>query len=168
MGKLDMRFQAKYGSHLPVLVKLLSITAGPVLELGGGWCSTPVLHWLCAPAKRRLVTYDNDPAMFRILHGYQSEQHEIYLVDDWDKAEIEQAWDVVLVDHAPALRRKEDIKRLAKYAKFLAVHDTSWKVEKNYHYSEIWPLFRYRCDYTAVTPYTTILSNFVDLKDFSV
>lgn len=164
----NMQFRAKYGSHLPVLVKLLYITDGPVLELGSGWCSTPVMHWLCVPKKRLLVTYENDPGMHRIVHQYNDEYHHVLLIDDWDNADIERQWDIAFIDHAPSERRKVDIARLSNFAKYVVVHDTSWKVEKHYQYSQIWGLFKYRYDYTDAKPYTTILSNYNDLKDISI
>lgn len=160
-----MKFQIKYGSHIPILVRILGMTNGAVLEMGGGWCSTPVLHWLCAPKQRYLLTLDDNPDIIRTFIGCQSPNHTIWMVDDWDKVPIDREWDVVLIDHAPSERRKVDIKRLKDLAKYIVVHDTYWKQEKHYHYKEIYPLFKYRFDYFDVYPYSTVLSNLVDLKD---
>ena len=52
-------FKPSDGSHLPVLIKMVLMTDGPILELGTGFFSTPVLHWLCAEKKRKLVSYDS-------------------------------------------------------------------------------------------------------------
>lgn len=165
-----MRFRIKYGSHIPVLVKLLSITDGAVLEMGGGWCSTPVLHWLCEPKKRFLLTLDNDPNIIKMFSTCITPTHAIWLVEGWDKVPLDRplGWDVVLIDHAPSERRIEDIKRLKGLAKYIVVHDTYWKLEKHYHYKEIYPLFKYRLDYNGTYPCTTILSNFVDLKGLEI
>lgn len=161
-----MRFRAKYGSHLPMLLKLLSITDGPVLEMGGGWVSTPVLHWCCVPRRRTLLTLDNDPACYEMLRQYDDSYHTIALVEDWDQADIEREfWDIAFIDHAPAERRKEDIRRLANQAEYVVVHDTDDRqVRKHYHYEDIWALYRYRYDYKGALPSTTVLSNFTELK----
>lgn len=160
-----MKFQIKYGSHIPVLTKLLEMTNGAVLEMGGGWCSTPVLHWLCEPKKRFLLTLDNNPTIIQTFISCQTPTHAIWMVDDWDKVPIERPWDVVLIDHAPSERRKVDIERLKDWAKYIVVHDTYWKQERHYHYKEIYHLFKYRFDYFETYPYTTVLSNLIDLKD---
>lgn len=167
-----MEVSMKYGSHLPVMSKLLALTSGPVLEFGMGLMSTPFLHWLTSPFGRALVSYENDPAYYREFVQFQDVYHQICLVTGWDEAEIEQPWDIVLVDHAPAERRTTDIRRLAGWAKYLVIHDSYWKMDKHYHYKEIYPLFRWRYDYKPYPdrymPMTTVLSNFIDLGDFRV
>ena len=35
------------GTHLPVLMDIVSKTDGPILEIGTGVFSTPYLHWAC-------------------------------------------------------------------------------------------------------------------------
>lgn len=167
-----MELTMKYGSHLPVLDKLLSLTSGPVLELGVGLTSTPFLHWLTSPKERPLVSYENDPAYYQEFVQFRDACHRVCLVSDWDEAEIEREWDIALVDHAPAGRRIVDIRRLANWAKYIAIHDSHWKMDRHYHYKEIYPLFRWRYDYkpyeSVYMPVTTVLSNFVDLGDFQV
>jgi hypothetical protein len=87
-------------------------------------------------------------------------------VAEWLQAPIEQPWDVVLVDHSPDFQRVFEIRRLAQLAKYLVIHDANGRDEKHYHYSEIFPLFRYRYDFTALEPHTVVLSNFKRLDDF--
>ena len=157
-----MKIRKAWGSHLPVLMKVLSITEGDVLELGMGLYSSPFLYWACFE-KRKLVSYDNDPKYFHWNKEYESPLHEVYLVEDWDKIDIEKPWDVVLVDHAPAERRIEEITRLSQFAKYVVVHDTQKRNEFAYHYSKIYPLFKYHYKYRNVKPHTSVLSNFVDV-----
>jgi hypothetical protein len=162
-------FNIRTGSHIPVLIKLLQMTAGPVAEFGMGIYSTPLLHYMCSPKRRELYSFDNDGRyidMFNLAE-YADDYHRIIMVDDWDDVKVDKFWSVVFIDHAPAERRKIDAARFAKFASYIVLHDTGWKWEKNYHYKEIYPLFKYRYDYTAVKHYSTILSNFEDLKDFS-
>jgi hypothetical protein len=166
---MGIKTTAGWGSHLPVLMKVMSITDGPVLEMGMGIFSTPYLHWACFSAKRKLCSFDNDPDYFNQNHEYCNDYHEVTLVTDWDKIDIDKPWDVVLVDHAPCLRRKVDIMRLADLAKFIVVHDTDWHQNKHYDYRKaVFPFFKYQYWFTEFRPKTTVLSNLVDLKDFKV
>lgn len=157
-----------WGSHLPVLIKVMEITDGPVLELGGGLYSTPYLHWECSRTGRKLVTIESNPDFYHKLKQYQSDFHDIVFVEDWDDAEIEAEWEVAFIDHDPAERRKTDIARLAYNARYLVVHDTEKKEERFYGYNEIYPLFKHVWKYRGVKPHTSVLSNFVDLSTFNV
>lgn len=143
------------------------MTDGAVLEMGMGYCSTPILHWLCAVNKRKLVSIDNDPKYFKIWKSFACDFHQLFLVEDWEQAEIETNWDVVLIDHKPAERRKEDVKRLANLAKLLVLHDSNGSNDKLYHYSEIYPLFKWKFVYGKYYPETVLLSNVIDLTGFA-
>jgi hypothetical protein len=86
-------------------------------------------------------------------------------VDDWDKADIERPWDVVLVDHSPSERRKVDIQRLANLAKYIVIHDSNGRYNKDYQYSQIYPLFKYRKVWNEHGRHTDVLSNFGSLDN---
>ena len=161
------KISVEYGSHLPHLIKVINKTRGPVLELGMGLFSTPYLHFACYP-ERRLVSYENHKDFFDSLSPFKSNYHEIYFVTDWDKIDISGHWSVVLVDHEPFSRRKEEIKRLAKSANYIVVHDTNPRLDRKSKYSEIYPLFKFRKDFNREKPYTAILSNFKDLSKLSI
>lgn len=159
-----MKFDMKYGNHIPVLVKVLPKTSGNVLEMGTGLYSTPLLHWMCVPNNRYLVSMERKPRFFDMVKQYEHEFHQIVLVENWENADIEKPWDVVFVDHEPGGRRKEDIKRLANWVNYLIIHDSDWRGDKIYHYKEIFPLFKYRWNFTFSRPWTSVLSNFVDVE----
>ncbi len=143
------------------------MTTGDVLEIGMGLYSTPFLHWACFN-KRKLVSYDNDAEYFNMNKQYEEGLHEVHFVDDWDSMDIEKPWDVVLVDHGPSERRIVDIKKLANLARFIVVHDTEGRSDHNYHFSTVFPSFKYKYTFTKSRPHTTILSNFVDVTNFEV
>lgn len=168
MRKWNVKFSWQYGSHIPVLVKALSLTDGPVLELGAGIYSTPVLHWMCAPKKRELVTYDNDSKYLDMygIKDFQCEFHTVLCVSDWDDADIERNWGVVFVDHKPSERRKVDVARVADYADYVVIHDTD--SEKHYQYSEIYSLFKYRREFRIRKRGTAILTNLRPLDELSL
>lgn len=169
---MGMKIHPKYGSYIPALLTALGKVDGDVLELGSGLYSTALLHWVCLEQERKLVTYENDQRYFDLAMLCKQkpkenhQHHEIYFVEDWDLINIEKPWGVVLVDHGPGSRRKEEIKRLANYAQCLVIHDSNGRYEKDYHYSEIYPLFKYKRGYINGMPHSIILSNFIDVSEW--
>lgn len=163
-----MTVSGRYGTHLAALIQAMEKTTGDVLELGMGVFSTPYLHYKCILSNRKLVSYENNEgwAQFFIKYGYKNPNHEIIVVDDWDKANIEKEWDVVLMDHSPSERRIVEAKRLANFAKYIIIHDSNDENERTYHYSEIHPLFKYKTVWDKDSNHATVLSNFIDLTDF--
>ena len=160
------RFSLRYATHLPVLMQAVLKTDGSVLELGAGHFSTPVLHWMCALSKRELVSYDNQKRFLNWSRVYECDWHHLYYLEDWDGAEIDRPWDVALVDHSPSERRITDIKRLADTTKYIVIHDSNARYNRDYHYDTIYKLFKQQLNYDGVEPSTTVLSNLVDLRDF--
>ncbi len=159
----------RYSTFLPMLLEAMSRTSGDVLELGAGVFSTPVLHWMCEKQKRNLVTIENDPVWHRFTSKYfRTNHHTFYKVNDWNEAEpyIKREWDVVLVDHSPSERRISEITLLADLAKYLVVHDSDpWK-DREYHFSKIYPLFKYKYNFDKADHQTAVLSNFFPVDDF--
>ena len=166
-----MNVSIRYSTFLPVLMEVMNRTDGDVLELGGGVFSTPVLHWMCETKKRNLLTIESDKNWIRFLQQYyRTDHHKFLYVENWDdcKDAINKKWDVALVDHSPSGRRVEEIKQLANLAKYIVAHDSDpWK-DKTYRYSTIYPLFKYKYNFGEVDHNTVLLSNFVNLEDFSV
>lgn len=153
----------KYGSHLSPLLRLIDVTKGAILELGSGGFSTCMLDLMCRKNKRKLVTIDNDPKWHDSNLEWKSEFHDVQLIEDWDKADIDNTdWSIVLVDHRPALRRRVEALRLANNAEFILVHDSESEIDRFYRYSSIYPKFKYVYHYDKCLPNTTILSNFTD------
>lgn len=153
-----------FGSHLPILMKVIGLSDGPVLELGMGMFSTPFLHWACFDKQRRLVSLEKDPECFYLNRHYRADFHELRLVEDWDKADLSGHWGVVLIDHERD-RRIHEARRLANSADYILMHDSEGRRDKNYKYTQIYPLFKYRYDYAKIIPFTVVLSNFKDLRN---
>jgi hypothetical protein len=162
----------KYSSHLPVLMEVMRRTTGDVLELGPGVFSTPVLHWLCETQGRNLLSVENDAKWSWFCRQYyETDLHKHLLVKNWDDAKeaIDKPWDVVLVDHSPSERRVIEIALLKDRAKYLVLHDANpEKDASDYHYSTIYPLFKYKYLFTGAEHNVALLSNFIDLKGFSI
>lgn len=156
-----------YGSHLPVLTRLMDVTHGPVLELGMGLYSTPLLHTLCTLQNRFLVSYDSDPVWFEENKKWQNMGHSVIFVPDdkWEEAQFDEMarhWSIAFVDHKPAKRRKDEIKRLAGIATFVIIHDTEPESDRYFKYSWMEKYYKYRYQYSKLRPFTSVWSNFVD------
>ena len=145
-------------THISVLAACIAYTDGPVLEVGCGENSTPFLHYLCK--NRLLVSLENYLPWIQGFEEFNTGSHKVIYVPDYAGCHlIDDPWDVVFIDHAPALRRKEDIKRVADKAKLVVVHDTECP---DYRYEEVYPMFKYHLPYKRYAVWTSILSNHID------
>src|SRR5678816_1277742 len=70
-------------SHQRCLIAAMMRTTGPVLELGVGWYSTPLLHEICKVQKRKLLTFDNNSDWLVQFLPLRSEYHYLNLVQWW-------------------------------------------------------------------------------------
>jgi len=168
-----------YASHQPLLLHCLFLTKGQVLELGAGNYSTLILHEVCAALDRQLVTIDCDEKWLNTFMDLASPKHELMCVgmteefrlrgtaqirdhQVWQECKrIDQnTWGLVLVDHRPGERRKDDILRLKDDAQIIVVHDSQ---EPGYRYEPIFSKFAYRVDYKRFDTWTTALSQTIPL-----
>ena len=152
----------RFSSHLPLLIRMVTETTGDVLECGTGIFSTPVLHWMCVPDKRKLVSCESNGKYYDIAMQYSCEFHSVNYVEDWDKIDIEKPWDVVFIDHDWD-RRSIEARRLSGYAKFVIIHDTCGRDEKHYHYNKVFRFYKYNYQFLT-RPRTRVMSNFVDVN----
>lgn len=70
--------QCSWCSFMPALVACVAATKGPVLELGMGHFSTPVLHTLCGTLGRKLMSFEKNYEWRGLFTNFKSEFHEIY------------------------------------------------------------------------------------------
>jgi hypothetical protein len=150
---------AGFGTHLPALMGCVAATSGPVLELGSGYYSTPILH--AVTPGRRLVTADNYAAWLARFRYLQSPDHELHIVHDWDAFDlIDEPWDVAFVDMAPDEARAAAIRRLRERTRYIVVHDTE---AESYGFEPLFSEFKYRHDFRNQLPYATVVSDHADL-----
>lgn len=151
---------------MPLLIKLVQMTHGPVMELGSGLFSTPLLHWLCAEKKRELVTCENSREFYEFARKFRSRNHKVRLVKTFDEVDSKRRWSVVLIDHSPErpLRRGDDVIKLKDVADYIVLHDSEPQEEQHYGYWKVWEHFKYRYDWNLCLHHTTVLSNFKDLS----
>lgn len=163
-------------SHLPLLSEIMSVSNGPVLEMGMGYYSTPFLYWMCKAQGRDLVSLENDKKWMEKLEmpEWKGPGFSAYHVENWeDLYEVNtnvpfvlaHRWSVVLIDHRPAKRRRIDAELLANNADFVLMHDSEPEIDRFYRYGRAYKHFKYRFDYKLVgKPNTTVLSNTKDLS----
>ncbi len=162
-----MNVSGSYGTHLGALIACMSKTDGDVLELGMGIFSTPYLHYQCLLSKRHLTSVENSKswANWFLKYKYPNNFHNILIVKDWSEAPTDKFWDVVLIDQTPDEERIKSVKKLANNARYIIIHDSNEKHEHIYHFSEIYPLFKYSKVWTLDDRHATVLSNFVNLDN---
>lgn len=149
-----------WASHLPALAACVAHTNGPVLELGAGAYSTPMLHALCA--KRELLTIESNIEWLAEFGMFDRGNHRLVLSDKIDSA-MGQAWDVVLVDSAPGGSRVRFMESLRGQVRLFVVHDTQ-PGPVCYHYDRILPSFPYRVESTWHPTRTTVVSDSDNLE----
>lgn len=138
----------------------------PVLELGMGFNSTPIIHWLSADKGRKAVSCESDQKWFESFADYGNANHTLRVVSDWTKERFEDTeWGVVLIDMRPALERHRQAIKLANSAKIVILHDTEPEIDRFYAYRRVWPHYKYRLDDVRFKPNTTMLSNFINLQE---
>lgn len=151
-----------WSTHMPVLIKLANITTGPIMEVGSGVYSTPLLHWLCAGTKRKLVSYENDKDFIKLAKEYRARNHSIRLVDDFLTIPNTDHYSVIFIDHNGHTRGKTAV-HFKDSADYIVIHDSN-VVGKNM-YQVAFPEFKYRKDYDRCKPWTSVLSNTKNLDN---
>ncbi len=122
----------KWGTHTPLLAAAVAMASAglPVLELGCGRFSTPLLLAMCAATGRELVSADNSAqglASVEVPGLDMRCEHTVIHATDWDAtigALAQRRWGVVFVDHWPPARRGRDAVLLAEHAELLVLHDS--------------------------------------------
>jgi hypothetical protein len=148
---------APYGSHLPALLTCVAATKGPILEVGIGHYSTPVLH---AFSKRRLVSVEADLKWMDTFRDFESLDHMFTYPADYASALEELCayqWGVVFLDAEPGSAHAARAALFVDSAEFIVVHDySSEQVSKPFE--PVLPLFKHHHVYTRYMPSTLILS----------
>lgn len=151
-----------WSTHMPVLIKLANITTGPIMEVGSGIYSTPLLHWLCDETKRKFVSYETDKDFIKLAKEYETENHKVQLVNDFLAIPNTEHYSIIFIDHSGHDRGKTAV-HFKDSADYIVIHDSD-VVGKNM-YQIAFPEFKYRKDYDRYKPWTTVLSNTKNLDN---
>lgn len=136
-----------YSTHQRLLVRGLMETTGPVLELGCGYYSTPIVQEICRSMNRELTSLDNHPAWVK--------QFDAKTVR-WDQFNPIGSYGLTLVDHAdqPQHQRWKQIFKLLPWCDTFVVHDAE---DPLYGYGELRNMFNITQDSTS-SPSTELWS----------
>jgi hypothetical protein len=146
---------------MPVLLACLRRTTGPVLELGSGWFSTPLVAAFATDRLIRTVETNHEwyDRISRVC-TYQPitrHRHQIVFVPDYNDAPVDDhQWSVVLLDHEPPPRRGVDALRLRDRCQLMIGHDSE---HPDYGYGTVFDTFKYRFTLSSVFPWTTVVSD---------
>ena len=127
-------------------------STGPILELGCGWGSTPMLRMMGRALGREVESYDNNKEWAAIFGaGY---------VENWAKWEPKaKSFGAAFFDCSPGEERKSLLLKMQGRAKFLVAHDHEAGSAAAYYYEHITHLWKYAEVFRALRPHTLILSD---------
>ena len=162
---------ANWGTHQTPLIAAIVHTSGPILELGCGDFSTPLLHAVCSVNQRTLLSADADKKWLRLFLDLETPWHKFIYVPvfenpnnpqarEWDQVGKDVHWSIVFIDHSPGSRRATDIQRLRTHTDIFVVHDT----EKPYkNYKPVLANFKYKFVYKRYKKQTTLVSDTINV-----
>ena len=111
---------------VPPLISAVLHTHGPILELGVGWYSTPVLHEFATALGRRHLCVESGPHWGGIATTVVGADNiRVGQYDDIVPLLAEEHWGLVLLDHGPDELREMDMARLKGVSDVILVHDRS-------------------------------------------
>lgn len=158
-----IKYTDNWGSHQPLLWEALETTKHlglPVLELGCGDNSTPMLKQYCKDNKLKLFSYDSKK-------DWADKFGAIY-VDDWDsKAFWHQDFGIALVDMAPGEYRKIALSKL-HHVRIVISHDTEPAAEHGYKMRPELKKYKYLKDFETNGAWGTAVSDFFDVSNFKL
>lgn len=151
-------------THFPVLIRLVQATEGPILELGSGMFSTPLLHWLCFEKERKLFTWERHLHYLEFAKKFQTNWHAVDHVPHAQDVVLYTHLSILFIDHSPKKPRTrgDDALFFKDKADFIVLHDAGVDGKTKYGYDQLYPHFKYRYDWTGCMPHTTVLSNVRD------
>jgi len=160
-----------FGTHQTALLQaVLEVPTGPVVELGCGHFSTPLLHLLCR--QRDLYTLESDVTWLRQFEHLARSRHQFWArpEGDWELAwtqlfnQLPDELAVVFLDHAPSEARVWALESLRPRTAVFVLHDTEPEAQRVYGFEPYLSTFAYRRDYQRLVPHTTVVSDLVDVR----
>ena len=140
------------GSHVPLLASVVAIARpGPVLELGVGDMSTPLLREMCRAMGRELVSVDTSEEWAR--------KYGAHLFHEFPHTAAVREWAVVFVDTSPPPSRLELVKSMREWAEFIVIHDTDNQGGDLTELVAYLEGFRHARVCRDFTPWTTVVSD---------
>lgn len=157
------------GSHVAPLVAACLATQGDILECGGGWWSTPLLHVIAASQGRKLTTIESDMTWADPLSAcYATADHHVACDEDLERAVTGLGhFGLAFVDSSPGDRRVSVIFQLRLKADVIVVHDVEADIPPSagaYGWKRLNGVFKYEYIFQDVRPWTAIWSDTLDVR----
>lgn len=115
--------ELKWGSYIPALVTAIVKSEGPVLELGVGHFSTPLLHAVCGSLGRLLYSVEENLEWFKAFEKYNVGWHHV-IRSNYSEAPRQLKWGVVFIDQSPGGKcRADSFAQYISISNFVIVHD---------------------------------------------
>jgi len=152
-----------YLSHFPILSAVVANSTGPVLELGCGDGSTPMLHEICRPTERMLLTVESDRAWMAKFTHLAQPWHEFRIIghDTWPTQgfENQQPWGVAFIDHGNGDQRHNNLEDFAcvDYPVWVVIHDAGGV--EHYKLGAGLKMYKHIYKFTDYWPHTYVCSN---------
>lgn len=150
-------YGARNGTHLPLLASVLAIARpGPVLEIGVGHCSSPLIAEMCRAMGREWWALDSHPDWLRTTLDLDP---KITVLGEYSEMEWQGEWSVVFVDCSPGTARLPVVQALRSRAEFIVVHDTDNLSGDVADLVEVLDAFPHHFTYKRMSPWTTVVSD---------
>lgn len=161
-----------YATHVPYLIKLLEkikTTKHPILELGCGYGSTPILHEFCEINQIPLITLESDKNWLNEIKNKfpETQFHKYIEVLDWASSIqtlVSEKYSLIFVDQSPWEARTLSVNKLKNNCEFILLHDCDYFLNRTVtSYSEFgkhWKEFYPQNDGYLAGPPTLICSNY--------
>lgn len=152
-----------YATHQRLLTKYLMRTTGPIVELGCGDYSTPIIHEIAAVQGRTVRTLESDAGWLNKFSGYKTDWHTLELVTSWDAVRYEDRIGLSFIDQTPGHTRPTEFLKLREVADVLILHDTE---STGYNWRSVYSEFDHIETNTTQRPATTVLRGRTPLQLF--
>lgn len=147
-----------YGSHIPILSWAVVNSNGPIVELGCGNYSTPLLHAIAQ--NRPIYSFETNDSWLSQFRDLKTNNHQFFNNNGLEFIKNNK-FGVAFIDGDANTRRKA-IELLKDNANLIVVHDTN--AEEIYNFREIFKQFKYVEYHFRMFPWTTILSNIKEIN----
>lgn len=155
-------------THFPILMKIVNQTEGPIIEVGSGMFSTPLLHWMCFENKRSLTTIERHAHYYDFAKKFKSVNHLVQHVPSIENSSFVYVgkYSIVFIDHSPKKPRTrgDDALLFKDIADYIIVHDCGPDPKEKYGYQQLFSQFKFVYHYVKTGAHTTVLSNFRNLS----
>lgn len=156
-----------YITHQPVLKKLFTILdkKKPILELGCGYGSTPLLHKFCSENEIALHTLDNNVEWLEkiSLEFKNNKNHTYRKIFNWEielEDYLNQEWSLVFIDQSPWEARTLSLNLFKDKTDYIVVHDCDYFPVNNVFGKQISPIIS--SDNVGKRDYSDVLNNFIE------